>query len=394
MAHVHQAYDVIVIGAGVIGSSIAYHLARHKVKVLLLEKGEIASGTSSACDGMVFLQSKRPGIHLQLAMESRNRFAQLHHELPVSIEYHACGGLVVVETQDEWLAMHDFVEEQQKIGLDVSLLDGSQLRKIEPCLSNHILGATYCSLDGQVNPIALSLGFALGAKSLGARLATHARVCGIDANAGGGFTVITQAGRFDAGLVINACGVNAPEIGTMVGVDIPIKPRRGQIVVTEKSPPMLRHCILSARYIAAKYSPDIAAEGREGISIEQTQNGNFLLGSTREFAGFDNRTTTGGLRRIAVNTTKLIPRLKRVNVIRAFAGLRPYTPDGLPILGPVEQVPGFFIAAGHEGDGVALAPITGELVAQMIITGKSPVPLDEFSYGRFAHAARGDEMEQ
>jgi sarcosine oxidase subunit beta len=142
--------------------------------------------------------------------------------------------------------------------------------------------------------------------------------------------------------------------------------------------------MISASYIAAKFNAEIAKSSGEGVSIEQTENGNFLLGSTREFVGFDKRTTPDGMHRIAEKTAGIIPALKQVNVIRTFAGLRPYTPDGLPILGPVDDVPGFFMAAGHEGDGIALSPITGELIAQMIATGKCDIPLDDFKLSRFA----------
>lgn len=376
--------DAVVIGAGIIGSSIAYHLSRHKLHVVLLEKGDIATGSSGACDGLVFLQSKKPGIHLQLAMESRKRFNQLNRHLPLPIEYRQTGGMVVIETEDELAAMEQFVAQQQEIGLDVTLIDGKQLRQLEPCLSKHIVGATRSPLDGQVNPISLTLGFAMGAKSLGARVISGAPVHGIDTTAGRVSAVESQRGRFEADIIINAAGVHAPEIGRMVGLDIPIKPRRGQIIVTEAHPKMLGHCIISAAYITAKFNPDIARKTGEGISIEQTQNGNFMLGSTREFVGYDKRTTIEGLQRIADKTTGIIPALKHINVIRAFAGLRPYTPDGLPILGPVDDVPGFLMAAGHEGDGIALSPITGAYMAQMIATGKSDIPLDSFRLSRFA----------
>ena len=375
--------DVVVIGAGIIGSSIAYHLARHKLRVILLERGDIASGSSGACDGLIFLQSKKPGIHLQLAMESRKRFARLRNALPVAIEYRECGGMVVIESDEELAVMQEFVKEQREIGLDVTLLNADRARQLEPHLSEHILGATRSPLDGQVNPIALTLGFAMGAKNLGARVITSATVHGIDTTVGRVSAVETDTGRFEADIIVNAAGSHAPEIGTMVGLSIPIKPRRGQIIVTEACPPMLNHCMISAKYIAAKFNPEIAKAGGEGISIEQTENGNFLLGSTREFVGYDKRTTTKGLQRIAAKTANIIPALERVNVIRAFAGLRPYTPDGLPILGPVADVPGFFMAAGHEGDGIALSPITGELIAQIIATGKSDFPLDAFRLSRF-----------
>jgi sarcosine oxidase subunit beta len=169
----------------------------------------------------------------------------------------------------------------------------------------------------------------------------------------------------------------------MVGITVPIRPRRGQLLVTAATKPMIKGCFISARYIAAKHNPDLAKGKGEGIAIEQTESGNLLLGSTREFVGFDRRTTVEGLRGIARRTMAVLPGLSALNVIRSFAGLRPYTPDGLPILGPVEGVEGFIMAAGHEGDGIALSPITGELMAQFIAEGRTEIPLEPFRLERF-----------
>jgi len=374
---------VVIIGAGVIGSSIAYHLARRNIPVALVEKGGLASGSSGACDGLVFLQSKKPGIHLELALQSRRRFDELAQRLPVPIEYRASGGMVIVETEDEMAAMEQYVVAQQEIGLDVRLLDAAEARQREPHLSGKIMGAAHSPLDGQVNPIALTHGFALGAKAFGARVISGSAVQDIEMAGGKVAAIVTSRERIQTGVVVNAAGARAPEIGEMAGIDVPIEPRRGQIIVTEACPPAISHCMISAKYIAAKYNPEIAKRSGEGISIEQTENGNFLLGSTREFVGYDNRTTTVGLHRIAAQTRGILPMLEKLKVIRAFAGLRPYTPDGLPILGPVDAVPGLIMAAGHEGDGIALSPVTGELIAQLIATGKTDFPLEAFYLSRF-----------
>jgi len=166
-------------------------------------------------------------------------------------------------------------------------------------------------------------------------------------------------------------------------VEIPIRPRRGQIVVTEAYAPLLQRGLLSAKYIAAKYNPALAETGELGLSIEQTKSGGFLLGSTREFVGFDRRTTWSAMRRIAVQTSRILPALRDFRVIRTFAGLRPSSPDGLPILGPVPNVEGLFLAAGHEGDGIALSPITGQIIAEWIEEGSPGMDVSPFNVERF-----------
>ena len=375
--------DVIVIGGGVIGSSVAYHLSKRRVGVLLVEKKGLVSGTSGACDGLVYLQSKRPGAHLKLAMESRKRFDSLQEELGMDIEFRSHGGMVVVEKQEELEAMRLFVEDQKETGLEVTLLDGKQARALEPSLSEGILACTYSPLDGQVNPISLALAFLQGAKARGAKICPFTGVTGFSRKSHHLVGVKTTRGNIETRVVVNAAGVHAPEIGKMIDAEIPIRPRRGQLLVTEALPPLLTRGLLSAKYLAAKYNPALAESGDLGVSIEQTKNGGFLLGSTREFVGFDRRTTWSAMKHIALQTSRIIPALRDVRVIRTFAGLRPFTPDGLPILGPVRNVEGFFMASGHEGDGIALSPITGELIAKWIAEGSPGMDLSAFSLERF-----------
>ena len=375
--------DVVVIGGGVIGSSVAYHLSKRRVGVLLVEKKGLVSGTSGACDGLVYLQSKRPGAHLKLAMESRKRFDSLQEELGMDIEFRSHGGMVVVEKQEELEAMRLFVEDQKETGLEVTLLDRKQARALEPSLSEGILACTYSPLDGQVNPISLALAFLQGAKARGAKICPFTGVTGFSRKSHHLVGVKTTRGDIETRVVVNAAGVHAPEIGKMIDAEIPIKPRRGQLLVTEALPPLLTRGLLSAKYLAAKYNPALTEGGDLGVSIEQTKNGGFLLGSTREFVGFDRRTTWSAMKHIALQTSRIIPALRDVRVIRTFAGLRPFTPDGLPILGPVRNVEGFFMASGHEGDGIALSPITGELIAEWIAEGSPGMDLSAFSLERF-----------
>jgi sarcosine oxidase subunit beta len=375
--------DVVIIGGGVIGASIAYHLSRKKAAVVVVEKGDVASGTSSACGGQIFLQSKKPGPHLGLALESKKQFETLLPELDFPTDYRAHGGIIVIEREEELESMRRFAENQKRIGLDVSFLDQTDLRHMAPFLSEHILGATYSPMDAQINPISLTLAFIRAAKRCGAKIFPHCQAMGIHGIKHKAWSVETAQGAIRTTAVVNAAGVHAPKIGRMIHVDIPITPRRGQMLVTESAPAMLTHCVLSAKYIQAKHDPAAAKQSGTGIAMEQTENGNFLLGSTREFAGFDTGTTWEDVKGIARRTARLIPALRRLHVIRSFAGLRPYTPDGLPILGQAEGTENFFVAAGHEGDGIALAPITGQVMADLIADGRASMDLGSFRLERF-----------
>jgi glycine/D-amino acid oxidase-like deaminating enzyme len=173
--------------------------------------------------------------------------------------------------------------------------------------------------------------------------------------------------------VVNAAAVWAPMLTQKYGYEPPIIPRRGQILVTEQLPPgTVRHLLLCACYLTAKHHPELLDMNQRqhrlgvGLIVEQTRSGGLLLGSTREFVGFDRHTTLDGIKAVADHICRLMPRLGMVNLVRAFAGLRPRTPDGMPILGPVQSLPGLIMAAGHEGDGIALAPITGQIIADCV----------------------------
>jgi sarcosine oxidase subunit beta len=380
---VPQTADAVIIGAGVIGASIAYHLTRQGIQPLVLEKSDPAAGSSGACDGLVFLQSKKPGLHLKLALESRKRFDGLVDQLGSGIEFRNPGGMCLIESEAELAAMRLFVDEQRKSGLEVELIDGDEARRREPCLSKKVIAATYSALDSQLNPYALTFAFLRAAKSAGARILTGEEVKGIEVVSGKTTGVSTGNRRISAPVVVNAAGALAAEVGRMAGLEIPITPRRGQIVVTASIAPLIRQCLISAQYVAVKFKPELAGSGGMGFSLEQADSGNILIGSTREFVGFDRRTTFEGIRTIASRIVPVIPALEHVPVIRTFGGLRPYTPDGLPILGKVAGLDGFIMAAGHEGDGIALSAITGELIADLIAAGRTQFPLEDFRLERF-----------
>jgi len=385
----HEA-DVVVIGGGVIGCSIAYHLAKKGVSVILLEKNDVASGTSGACDKAVLLQSKNPGLHLKMALESVKLFPDLQKDMDIDIEFKNAGGMIVIYTEEQWEIMKEFVERQNSYGLSVSLIGKDEARQRQPAFSKDIIGSTYSAMDCEVNPIYLSLGFFRSAKKYGAKAMLATEVKDIKVKDGRVEGVVTDKGDIATHTVVNACGVYAPFIGNMVGIKVPIVPRRGQIIVSEAVAPLVHGDINCARYITAKFNPELLGQGESarlgiGLSLGQTENGNLLIGGTREFVGYDRRTTHAALREILKHASNLVPALKDVSIIHSFSGLRPYTPDGLTILGPVPNLKGFYMAAGHEGDGIALSAITGRLMCDVITEGSTTIDIDmkQLSIERF-----------
>lgn len=382
--------DIVIIGGGVIGTSIAYNLAKRKKKVILAERYDHAAGASGSCDQHIILQSKNPGIHLEVALASAEMYKTLEQELDAVVDYHQDGGMILIENEDEMKVMVDFVARQKKIGLDVEILDRKDAAKRQRGLAEHLVGATYSPQDAHIDPFKMNLAFARAARKHGAEILLETEVTGMIMKGDRVEGVKTNKGDIFADLVINAAGAWAPLVGEKIGLNLPIKPRRGQIIITEPVPNFIIGDILSAQYIVAKYNPDLLAKSGSkaaqlgvGLAVSQTVKGNILVGATREFVGYDVTNTREGIKEVLKNAARLIPGLQQMNFIRVMSGLRPYTADGLPLIGHVKGMEGFFMAAGHEGDGIALSPVTGRIVADLICDGKTFMDVSAFDANRF-----------
>jgi sarcosine oxidase subunit beta len=375
---------VVVIGGGVIGAAVTYYLSKAGIPVVLVERDDLASGTSGACSAFIWLGTKKPGIHLTLARSSLELMQDLVNDLDHEIENQLCGEMLLIETEGDLQFMKDFVARQRQGGVDIRLLTRSEAKEMQPALAEErIVGATYSPLGMLVNSIEFVLGLIKSAEKMGAEIRLRTKVKNIATEGGRVRAVRTDRGHIETSCVVNAAGVDAPEIGAMVGIKIPIIPLRGQILVTEPAPPLLRVPTIESRYLAVKRDPELLKKTtRSGVTcgIWQSVRGNIYLGSSKEFVGYNRGITQEAMATIAQKTITFYPGLAGLQVIRAYAGLRPYTEDGLPILGRVE---GFILATGHGGDGVALSPITGKLISELIVTGKPSIPIEKLGLSRF-----------
>jgi glycine/D-amino acid oxidase-like deaminating enzyme len=359
--------DVIIVGAGLIGCASGYWLARRGLRVLLLERGDVADGASGACDGHLCCQSKSLGLHLKLAQQSLKLYAALPDELDADIGYRPCGSWMVAEGPEEWQALAAAVEQRRAAGLEVSLHDGPYVYREEPVLSRRIVGGSYCPTDGQVDPWQTTLGFFRAARRLGAEFALGVKVREVTVRGGTATGVRTTGGDIVGGSVLVAAGAWSASLLTAAGVALGSTARRGEILVTESMPPLLSSVVLHSRYVSAKFG--CQGERPATLVMEQNAAGNLLIGSTRSCAGLDVHNTPDGVGALAAEVARMAPSIAGLSAVRCFAGLRPCSGDGLPLVGPVPGIDRLFIAGGHEGDGVALAPITGQIVADALCGG-------------------------
>lgn len=380
--------DVVVIGGGIIGASIAYYGSKAGLDITVLEKKELASGTSSRCDGNILAIDKDPGFDSQMSLKSQMLVHELDKELEVSFEYRNPGSILVCENDDEMDAANQWVSKQQEVGLEFKMLDREDLRNESKYFADDLYGGLECKTDSTVNPYMMTYSMFQSAEKHGAKIHTNTEVKNVSKNEMGQFVIETNNGTFTAKKVVNAGGVWAPRLGAMMGLDIPIFPRKGQLIVASRQQPVGLRKVMEFGYLISKFGGERIVDAdmeKYGVALvfEPTESQNFLIGSSREFGGFDTKVNHEVTKLIAKRAIRFYPKIADMTVIRTYAGLRPWTEDHLPIISRVEHIPGYFIAAGHEGDGISLAAVTGKLIEEMLNDKETCIPIEPLQLSRF-----------
>ncbi len=375
--------NVVVVGAGVVGAACAYHLALAGVRVRLLDRSFVASGSSGACEGNVLAWDKELERELPLAMRSADLWEQLATELPDDFEYDRKGSVVVAETEAELAASSERARVLAGLGVHGEVLDADALRREEPHAAHDLPGGVLYPGDAQLEPRLATAALARAAVRLGAELSLDCEVVRIVREPSGrAIGVETAHGLITCGAVVIAGGVWTPALLETCGLTVPVTPRKGQIVVLERSPVVFRRKLSEAGYVAAVEADDAALQ--IAMVVESTPSGTALLGSSRQHVGYDREVDLSVAGAIARRAARFFPVLRNARALRVYAGLRPLTPDHIPIIGPFHDAPNICVATGHEGAGIGLAPATGELVAAWHTGSPTLVPLSWFSPDRFA----------
>ncbi|PEA03608.1 NAD(P)/FAD-dependent oxidoreductase [Bacillus cereus] len=380
--------DVLIIGGGIIGCSIAYYTSKYGRDVTIIEKGEFVSGTSSRCDGNILAIDKDPGFDSQMSLVSQKLVTDLSEELEHSFEYRAPGSILVCESDEEMEAAQQWVNRQKEAGLSFRMLDRQDIREESPFFAEDLLGGLECATDSTVNPYLLAFSLLSEAQKFGAKAFKQTEVKSMEIETDGSFVVETTNGTFTAQQVVNAAGVWAPKIGQMLNINIPIEPRKGHIIVASRQQHVGCRKVMEFGYLISKFGGKRKVDAlteKYGVALvfEPTESQNFLIGSSREFVGFHTRINNEVIKCIANRAIRFYPKMADMMVIRSYAGLRPWTEDHLPIISRVEHIPNYFIAAGHEGDGISLAAVTGKVIEELLNEKETIIPIEPLRLSRF-----------
>lgn len=366
-----EPVDVVVIGAGIVGCSVAYALARDGARVTVLERGEIGREASWAAGGIltpIRPHTYPPGL-LPLCEKGMETYEvwipSLIEESGIDPEYEEVGLLLLIQDEEDEREADTVRVWKREKGHPVESLDLKELRERVPTIHQDFKAALFLPNVYQVRNPRLLRALAGAAERRSVVFRTHTTVRGILRDGDRVVGVRADHEEIRAKTVVIAAGCWSAEPDWGFSDSLPVKPIRGQMVLTEETPLTFRHVLLwKERYLIPR------------------RDGKILIGSTMEDVGFQSRVTAGGVSSLLETAARIIPSLKDRPFLRAWAGLRPGTPDRLPYLGPIPGADGAIAATGHYRNGILIGPLTGEIIASIVGERPSPVPLDPYRPGR------------
>lgn len=362
--------DVVVIGAGIVGLSTAYWLAKAGANVIVLDKGRAAWEASSRATGFLSLRGEQP-LESPLAIEAEKLWNGLDAELGSPTEWKPSGRLWVARTEDEYRELQSTYQQFARTDIPFRLIDGQEARQIVPCLPTDVIGAIHTTRSGHANPQRTSQAFAWAFQALGGRLLEFTPAVGID-SAGGRITgVRTPAGVIASERVVNCAGPQAALIAAMIGVDLPLTALRLEAMVTAPLPPLFDVALVAG-----------------GLSLRQTRRGNIHFnGGPYEFIDVGlttepDKPSTPAVRNIARRLAELFPTLRNIHVIRSWSGVVEMTPDLVAVAEKVDAPQGMVIGV-TSGHGFGLAPAFGKALAELALEGHTLMPVAGLGLQRF-----------
>lgn len=364
--------DIVVIGGGINGCALAYELSKKGKDVVVLEKKYLASGATGRCGAGIRQQwsTKENAI---LAIKSVKRFERLEEELGNEIGLRQGGYLIAVHNEEDMEQAEKNVKMQRSLGLEVEILDEKGIKEVVPILDikgMDAIAATFCPTDGHADPFKTTYAYARAAMKMGAKIYKFTEVKDILVEEKKVKGVKTNRGMIKTGIVVNAAGAWSKEIAKMVGITLPNTPYRKEIMVTERMKQIFDAMVISFR---------------DGIYFSQQEGGQILGGipSPEEKPGYYTLPTFSFLRHMAKTLTRYAPSLRHINILRQWTGFYDVTPDARPVLGEVKEIEGFIQCNGFSGHGFMIAPMVAQLLSELIVEGKTSLPIKNLNLERF-----------
>jgi len=363
---VGRGLKVVIIGGGIVGCGCGHFLACAGAHVTILEQRFLASEASGANAGLLALGVlDSPEVTL-LYRESRRLIQEELARETGTFEYVQGGMLFVILDERDLRALEMRAEELRAAGIDCRTLTREELVHQEPILSPGMSGGLYVPRTGHFNPFLLTHRLARSVLDRGGNIFAGVRALSIDKDEKG-FSVRTDGETFRADAVVLATGWEAGELAQPLGIVLPVVPARGQIIITEPLGPLTQKVIITPH----------------DMYMRQTVSGTCQIGSHTEFVGPIKDVTLAKLREYTKDMTRIIPFFRKVRMLRAYAGLRPLTPDAMPIVGEAPGIEGLILACGHSRTGASLSAVTGKIVSELLLKGGASLDISPWSLDRF-----------
>jgi sarcosine oxidase subunit beta len=373
------AADIVIIGGGCMGASVAYHLTRRGVTdVLLLEREPLlATGSTGRNAGGVRHQFSNEA-NIRLSIESIGLIEHFADQVGYPVDFHQDGYLFLLSSQASVDTFRRNVELQRRLGVATEWLDAGEAARRAPGIdTTGVLAATFCARDGIADPNGVTMGFAKAAQAAGAAIERGVEVTGIVSRAGRVAGVETTKGRVETRTVVNAAGPWARAIGRTAGVDVPVDPFRRHIFIASFGPGQTP--AVPATHVMVIDFETTFYFHREGAGVL------FGMGDPEEPSTFDTSVQWDFLPRVIEQAVGRLPALREASVSHAWAGLYEMSPDANPIIGGVSALPGLYLINGFSGHGFQHSPAAGRVLADVIVGRDPGIDLEPFSYERFAH---------
>lgn len=367
-----EVFDIIIVGAGIVGAACAAECARGGLKVLVLDRGPVGGGTTGAGMGHIVVMDDSEA-QFALTAYSRSLWQQLVPELPAEIEFEQCGTLWVAADEEE---MREVLRKEQHYtqrGVRVEVLDGAGLAKAEPNLRPGMRGGLRVPDDAVLYPPCAARFLLARAREHGAVVRTGVEVHEFLPD---GAVLLADGSRICAGISVNAAGPWSPSFNP----GLPVRKRKGHLVITDRYVGFVHHQIVELGYLKSAHG---AGKDSVAFNIQPRKNGQMLIGSSRQFDAEDTRVEQPILDRMLARAFEYLPALPNLSAIRVWTGHRAATPDKLPLIGPTPQNSHIWLATGHEGLGITTSLGTGRLLADLLLNRKTEIPLEPYLPARF-----------